>query len=403
MQSCSSAASDQVRGTNFMRTERKSSMKKIFNSRALALILVLAMAVSLFTISASAATTESLSGHGSNISTITATGVNYETVEYATSTGTRGTIYDYYLAVPAETANGTELTVVFTPAADVSSNFVISKFGSNVPNPPQGINYIYSGASNTYTATMTDGAALVTAYVHNDVRGSFGTFDTYAFHFYTSKPVSISTGDTLTFAGITAIADSDTTSDYAFGYADVTPNGSPDQYGDAVNPYTPYTSDKTGGDGFDLEWAVDISTGLPVDVTGKTFHYVRVYSAVLDFGRFGETSAEITGIFTTYNKATADVGYTDEPTSLTINGTEIANLVNAQRVTVNEDDYGVVFYDASQMGLSEATISASAASTANVYINSSSVGTYTKTSSVNYVRVIVQDGVAAPYIAVIKF
>lgn len=147
-------------------------MKKIFNSRALALILVLAMAVSLFTFSASAATTESLSGHGSNISTITATGVNYETVEYATSTDPHGTIYDYYLAVPAETANGTELTVAFTPAANVSSNFVISKFGANVPNPPQGINYIYSGASNTYTATMTDGAALVTAYVHNDVRGA---------------------------------------------------------------------------------------------------------------------------------------------------------------------------------------------------------------------------------------
>lgn len=175
-------------------------MKKIFNSRALALILVLAMAVSLFTFSASAATTESLSGHGSNISTITATGVNYETVEYATSTDTHGTIYDYYLAVPAETANGTELTVAFTPAANVSSNFVISKFGANVPNPPQGINYIYSGASNTYTATLTDGAALVTAYVHNDVRGAFSTFDTYAFHFYTSKPVSISTGDPVFIA-----------------------------------------------------------------------------------------------------------------------------------------------------------------------------------------------------------
>ena len=111
--------------------------RKIFNSRTLALILVLAMAVSLFTISASAATSESLSGHGSNISTITATGVNYETVEYATSTDTHGTIYDYYLAVPAETANGTELTVAFTPATNVSSNFVISKFGANVPNPPQ--------------------------------------------------------------------------------------------------------------------------------------------------------------------------------------------------------------------------------------------------------------------------
>lgn len=654
-------------------------MKKIFNSRALALILVLAMAVSLFTFSASAATTESLSGHGSNISSIVVTGADFESVEYATSTDFHGTIYDYYLAVPNSTANGTVLTATFTAAADQGSNFVISALGQNIPNPPRGTILIRQNASNTYTATMTDGTALATAYAHKDVVNEFGKCDTYNFHYYMSMPVSISTGDpvfiawngntgtvagrygsnkipgeftlwvdtptsvtvngvaqspalesetddnrgytittseentlsivvvakgvtytiscgtkshtpagsaptsvvsylpigqfannsgwgylgtkfagktapettgvslgsfggfiefkfengikndeknpygidfviygnafngnpeagavqvsedgttwyelagsnyyndnftynapssgfskaysgtlrntsvvytkgssrvsaklgslnavevcpaawfplltnftafdgnptggahcasgvsvnlsgdTLTFAGITAIADSDTTSDYAFGYADVTPNGSPDQYGDAVNPYTPYTSDKTGGDGFDLEWAVDISTGLPVDVTGKTFHYVRVYSAVLDFGRFGETSAEITGIFTTYNKATADVGYTDEPTSLTINGTEIANLVNAQRVTVNEDDYGVVFYDASQMGLSEATISASAASTANVYINSSSVGTYTKTSSVNYVRVIVQDGVAAPYIAVIKF
>lgn len=653
-------------------------MKKIFNSRALALILVLAMAVSLFTISASAATSESLSGHGSNISTITATGVNYETVEYATSTGTRGTIYDYYLAVPAETANGTELTVVFTPAADVSSNFVISKFGSNVPNPPQGINYIYSGASNTYTATMTDGAALVTAYVHNDVRGSFGTFDTYAFHFYTSKPVSISTGDpvfiawngntgsvagrygsnkipgeftlwvdtptsvtvngvaqspalesetddncgytittseentlsivvvakgvtytiscgtkshtlagsaptsvvsylplgqfannsgwgylgtkfvgpnktapettgvslgafggfiefyfengiedkatnpygvdfviygnafngnpeagavqvsedgttwyelagsnyydgnftynapssgfskaysgtlrntsvvytkgssrvsaklgslnavevcpaawfplltnftafdgnptggahcasgvsvnlsgdTLTFAGITAIADSDATADYAFGYADVTPNGSPDQYGDAVNPYTPYTSDKTGGDGFDLEWAVDISTGLPVDVTGKTFHYVRVYSAVLDFGRFGETSAEITGIFTTKNKATASVNRTATPTIKF--GTSAINMG-----TVTTENGGVV--DESSVVAGKPTYRVSVTSTAeNIFINgiratSGTAYTFTKTSESNQiVRVIVQDGTAAPYVTYLK-
>ena len=39
-----------------MRTERKSSMKKIFNSRALALILVLAMTLAMFTIGASATT-----------------------------------------------------------------------------------------------------------------------------------------------------------------------------------------------------------------------------------------------------------------------------------------------------------------------------------------------------------
>ncbi len=295
------------------------------------------------------------------------------------------------------------------------SNYYDGNFTYNAPS--SGFSKAYSGTLRNTSVIYTKGSSRVSAKLGSlnavevcpaawfPLLTNFTAFDgnpTGGAHCASGVSVNLS-GDTLTFAGITAIADSDTTSDYAFGYADVTPNGSPDQYGDAVNPYTPYTSDKTGGDGFDLEWAVDISTGLPVDVTGKTFHYVRVYSAVLDFGRFGETSAEITGIFTTYNKATADVGYTDEPTSLTINGTEIANLVNAQRVTVNEDDYGVVFYDASQMGRSEATISASAASTANVYINSSSVGTYTKTSSVNYVRVIVQDGVAAPYIAVIKF
>ena len=644
--------------------------RKIFNSRALALILVLAMAVSLFTISASAATTESLSGHGSNISTITATGVNYESVEYATSTDTHGTIYDYYLAVPAETANGTELTVAFTPAAGVSSNFVISKLGANVPNPPQGINHIYAAASNTYTATMTDGAALVTAYVHNDVRGAFSTFDTYAFHFYTSKPVSISTGDpvfiawngntgsvagrygsnkipgeftlwvdtptsvtvngtaqsaslqngtnygytittseentlsivaiakgvtytiscgtkshtpagsaptsvvsylpigqfannsgwgylgtkfvgktapettgvslgafggfiefkfengitndeknpygvdfviygnafngnpeagavqvsedgttwyelagsnyydgnftynapssgfskaysgtlrntsviytkgssrvsaklgslnavevcpaawfplltnftafdgnptggahcasgvsvnlsgdTLTFAGITAIADSDTTADYAFGYADVTPNGSPDQYGDAVNPYTPYTSDKTGGDGFDLEWAVDISTGLPVDVTGKTFHYVRVYSAVLDFGRFGETSAEITGIFTTANKATTSVGRT-ALCNITLDGTAITDYTSSTigNVTVYDTD-GLIIGDESTIAVTGTS------STANVYINNVRATEYTATEDDQIIRVIIQDGTAAPRIIIIK-
>lgn len=687
MQSCSSAASDQVRGTIFMQTERKSSMKrKIFNSRALALILVLAMAVSLFTFSASAATTESLSGHGSNISTITATGVNYETVEYATSTDPHGTIYDYYLAVPAETANGTELTVAFTPAAGVSSNFVISKLGANVPNPPQGINYIYAAASNTYTATLTDGAALVTAYVHNDVRGAFSTFDTYAFHFYTSKPVSISTGDpvfiawngntgtvagrygsnkipgeftlwvdtptsvtvngtaqsaslqngtnygytittseentlsivvvakgvtytiscgtkshtpagsaptsvvsylpigqfannsgwgylgtkfagktapettgvslgsfggfiefkfengikndeknpygidfviygnafngnpeagavqvsedgttwyelagsnyyndnftynapssgfskaysgtlrntsvvytkgssrvsaklgslnavevcpaawfplltnftafdgnptggahcasgvsvnlsgdTLTFAGITAIADSDTTADYAFGYADVTPNGSPDQYGDAVNPYTPYTSDKTGGDGFDLEWAVDISTGLPVDVTGKTFHYVRVYSAVLDFGRFGETSAEITGIFTTANKADSSVLRTGKPTKLTFQAEgKGASTIFAGQVPTTGSTVTKISDIRNRAGDAEAVnVTINAPSGSTVYINNtclteSSTGVFTGAISTpaadQYLRVIVQNGEMSPYMFVI--
>lgn len=645
-----------------MRTERKSSMKKIFNSRALALILVLAMAVSLLTISASAATTESLNGHGRNISSIVVTGADFESVEYATSTDIHGTVYDYYLAVPSNTANGTELTATFTAAADQGSNFVISALGKNVPNPPRGTMLIRQNASNTYTATMTDGTALATAYAHKDVVSEFGKCDTYRFHYYMSIPVSISTGDpvfvawngtsgtvagrngsskipgeftlwvdtptsvtvndvaqtatvqngtnygytittsedntlsivvvaggvtytiscgvkshtqpgsaptsvvsylplgqfannsawgvlgskfagktsldstgvslgafggfiefyfengitndekspygvdfvvygnafngnpeagavqvsedgskwyelagsnyydgnfnynetasgfskvysgtlrntnvvytngtsrvsaslggrtakevcptawfpltsnysiggahtdenvtmtfnsnTLTFTGITAIADSDTTADYAFGYADVTPNGSPNTYGDAVNPYTPYTSDKTGGDGFDLEWAVDIATGLPVDVTGKTFHYVRVYSAVLDFGRFGETSTEICGIFTTANKATASVSRTAAPTTFTIGGTAVT-LSKAgsemQTVTIAKN--------------TDVEVVATGSSGNHIYVNGVyGTGSVTNTfrlgsSKTQIIRVIVQDGTSSlPYI-----
>ena len=667
MQSCSSAASDQVRGTNFMRTERKSSMKKIFNSRALALILVLAMAVSLFTLSVSAATTESLSGHGSNISSIVVTGADFESVEYATSTDIHGTVYDYYLAVPSGTANGTELTATFTAADGQPDGFVISKFGKNVPNPPQGIYYIASGASNTYTATMTDGAALATAYVHKDTRNEFGKCDTYNFHYYMSMPVSISTGDpvfiawngttgtvagrggsskipgeftlwvenptsvtvngtaqsaslqngtnygytittsedntlsivvvaggttytiscgtkthtpagsaptsvvsylplgqfannsgwgvlgskfagktsldstgvslgafggfiefefvggitndeknpygidfviygnafngnpeagavqvsedgttwyelagsnyyngnftytsptsgysnvysgtqrntsvvytkntdvsrvyaslagntsvafgpaawfplttnftafandptggahcgnisvnlsgnTLTFTGITAVADSNTNADYAFGYADVTPIGSPSQYGEAMNPYD---TDRTGGDGFDLEWAVDISTGLPVDVTGKTFHYVRVYSAVLNLDRFGETSTEVTGIFTTANKSTATVGQTTG-VSLTIDGENLTEYSHTYT------EYGnVKYYDLTSARLSTETIEATL-SGANIYMNGYNTNTYSITSSTNFVRIIVQSDNSAPYIALLK-
>ena len=653
--------------------------RKIFNSRTLALILVLAMAVSLFTISASAATSESLSGHGSNISSIVVTGADFESVEYATSTDIHGTVYDYYLAVPSGTANGTELTATFTAADGQPDGFVISKFGKNVPNPPQGIYYITSGASNTYTATMTDGAALATAYVHKDTRNEFGKCDTYNFHYYVSMPVSISTGDpvfiawngttgtvtgrhgsnkipgeftlwvdtptsvtvngvaqspalesetddncgytittsedntlsivvvaggttytiscgtkshtpagsaptsvvsylplgqfannsgwgylgtkfvgktapettgvslgafggfiefyfengiedkatnpygvdfviygnafngnpeagavqvsvdgttwyelagsnyyksnftandpangfskfytgtlrntsviytkgssrvtaklgslnaadccpaawfplttnftafendptggatcdsrvsvnlsgnTLTFTGVTAIADSDTTADYAFGYADVTPNGSPSEYGEAVNPYTPYTSDKTGGDGFDLAWAVDIATGEPVNLSGQKVKYVRVYSAVLDFGRFGETSPEITGIFTARGtssntnptpRAIAKLaGTTISTTGTVVSSTQrfITASVPAgteQTLSINSSaDYLYV------NGVQITGTSASNPYTVSVNLAAGETATY---------QVITQTGTRQPYIEVIK-
>lgn len=253
-------------------------------------------------------------------------------------------------------------------------------------------------ASTAWWPTVLKGYPAIAAHINSNATST--------------SNVQVTCNDTVfSSTGVTLIPDSNTTADYAFGYADVTPNGSPATYGDAVNPYKPYNytengtaKTKTGGDGFDLEWAVDITTGLPVDVTDMTFRYVRVYSAVLDNGFFGETSTEICGIFTTANKATTSVNRTAAPTSLKIGDDEIDNLADFGMIEKDNENYGgVVYYDASSLGLSSSTITVSASSNANVYINSNTTGSYEKTSDVNVVRVIVQEGTSAPYIAIIKF
>lgn len=662
-------------------------MKKIFNSRALVLILVLAMAVSLLTISASAVTNVSLTGHGSNIASIVATGADFEEIDYAVSTDMHGTVYDYYLTVPADTADGTALTATFTAAADQDSNFVISTRGKNVPNPPQGVVFIRQGAATTYTATMTEGAALATAYAHKDVVNEFGKCDTYNFHYNLPYPVSISTGDpvfigwsgnsgtvsgrngksripseftlwvenptsvtaggvtlsasivngenyaytittpedpnadnmsivvvaggttytiscppataakagtspsavtgylplgqfannngwtyvgskfvdkkvldstgislgtfggfaefyfkdgikdlatnpygvdfviygnafngnpepgavqvgvvtvnsdetetfykwyelagsnyykgnfnydttkaasslssiysgtlrntsvtytrvntdtskidvklanydrtrlvnaanwwplttnylagfstrhddanvtaaytgdgendTITFTGITAVQDFNDNASYAFGYADVTPNGSPDQYGIPVNPYVPYTNGKTGGDGFDLAWAVDIATGEPVNLSAlgsdKVVKYVRVYSAALDVAQFGETSPEITGIFTTVGSTGSAA--TTTPT-IKIGGSTIT--------TTNKGTASKRLYTGTST-----TINVTSAAE-HIYVNgvevtSGSDYTLSVASGNTYlVQIITQNGTESPYVTVLK-
>lgn len=264
--------------------------------------------------------------------------------------------------------------------------------------------------SNVYTGTLRDTTVNYTK--GSDIQVTLGgngpktfttatawwpTVDEYADSViaaaHQDSNVTVSrTANQLTFGGVTAVQDSNTTAEYAFGYADVTPNGSPATYGDAVNPYTPYTSGKTGGDGFDLAWAVDISTGQPVNVTGKVFKYVRVYSAVLDNATFGETSTEVCGIFTTANKASASVGTTAAPTSITVNNNSI---------TPTSTEGNVVVYDVG--GLTESdTISVTTAGTSNTYINSANSNSYEVSADDQMVRIIVQSGSSEPYIAIIK-
>lgn len=233
-------------------------------------------------------------------------------------------------------------------------------------------------------------------YDYNNIPGVYGAVDGIVYD---------QTNNTITYPHVTIVKDTDTTSDYAFGYFDITPNGS--SYGTAVNPYVYGT---TGGNGYSLDWAVD-GSGNPVDLS--SIEKVRVYTSAgmkTDGTKlftvpsiFGETSAELCGIFATSGTATDN--QTSAPT-IKINNQTIAYWKLQHKITQGAVG-NIVYYDATGMNLtnSSATITATPATgtTANIYINDSATGSYSKTSTVTMVRVIAQTGDGAPYIAVIKF
>lgn len=262
--------------------------------------------------------------------------------------------------------------------------------------------------SNVYTGTLRDTTVNYTK--GSDIQVTLGgngpktfttatawwpTVDEYADSViaaaHQDSNVTVSrTANQLTFGGVTAVQDSNATAEYAFGYADVTPNGSPATYGDAVNPYTPYTSGKTGGDGFDLAWAVDISTGRPVNVTGKVFKYVRVYSAVLDNATFGETSTEVCGIFTTANGGTGSGAATSAVSLMT---------ADEKPVTLNQQD--VTSVAAGQYFLNS--------SAEYTYINgvlssdaATEYGAEISIAAGQKIQIITQNGTESPFITVLS-
>lgn len=289
--------------------------------------------------------------------------------------------------------------------------------GNQMTNNPNKFSSAYTGTLNKATVEYEKGASFLTVGLKETngntylvpsgtTFGPLGWFpatDKYPqgdAHDNTGANVTVSyTANNLAFSGITAIQDYNTTATYAFGYADVTPNGSPATYGDAVNPYI---TEKTGGDGFDLEWAVDPSTKLPVDVTGKAFKYVRVYSAVLDNATFGETSTEVCGIFTTANGqknedgSAVPVGRTAAPTVKY--GTSKLKEVTTSHGQVIEQTVSTNSYK----------LQVSASDTANIYINNIKAVSGTNytfdipSEGTSMVRIIVQDGDSAPYITYFK-
>jgi hypothetical protein len=203
--------------------------------------------------------------------------------------------------------------------------------------------------------------------------------------------------ETIEFTGITGL-DSNSgsgTEYYLFGYFDVTPNGgSPD--GTAVNPYQPYATGKIGGDGFDLSWAVDISTGEPVDISNMSFRYVRLYTAIYTIENTGQDrSAEVCGLYTAV-PAGNPVGTTAAPT-VTVGGTPVTpGTTTVPTIPITAD-------------VATTVVATAAGSGSFVYINSS-YGQDTASASftlgdgeTQIVRIIVQDGTTNnPYIGFIE-
>lgn len=197
--------------------------------------------------------------------------------------------------------------------------------------------------------------------------------------------------NSIVYKDICLVKDTDTTNDYQFGYFDVHRNGS--NYGTAVNPYT-ITNTATGGDGFDLSWAVD-STGKPVSLDHIT--KIRLYTAAALTSNgtafttpsiFGETSAEVCGIFGVN-------GSTDEsavPVTITYAGTS----------------YNPSFLGYKQINMSTDTVTLSFSTTAeNLFVNGKKIVsgnsiTFTNTGGTKYVQVISQDGQGEAFVTSIK-
>lgn len=205
--------------------------------------------------------------------------------------------------------------------------------------------------------------------------------------------------EVITYSGLTLVPDdtqvlgsnptqAQMTDVYQWGYADVRVNGS--AYGTAINPYASAASVGNGGDGFDLSWAVD-ENGVPVHMSSAK--YIRVYSAVLfNAGIFGETSAEVCGLYRTSNTITGGAGTTS------INSVAIGSdaLVLSEATAYDNN----TFYLDAEVANGD-VITVTAASDANVYINGVASNTFTVSNTTKLVQILVQVGNAAPYILVL--
>lgn len=180
-----------------------------------------------------------------------------------------------------------------------------------------------------------------------------------------------------------------------FGYVDYYANGT---IGEDVSPYA---LDPSKANGFDLEWAVD-EAGVPVDVSGKEFHYVKVVTASnIWAGAFAEKSTESSGVLRTTAQASA-VGRTDAPESIVLSdgmNTKIVNIAESQQV-----------YSVDVGSMKYLSVCVNGDESDNIYVNNQRVASgeaaegykVTREDGRKLIRVIVQNGDKEPCIYLLK-
>lgn len=205
--------------------------------------------------------------------------------------------------------------------------------------------------------------------------------------------------DTITLSGILipsvrGMVGPDDFSTYSsgakFGYVDVMQNGTNNPYG--------YNDDYTNASsGFDLAWAVD-GNGNPVDVSGKSFHYVKVVTASnIVAGAANEKSTEVLKVYRASSTG-ASVGQTPAPTGITFSGNGITYSITPEE---GKHIYELV------LPMNAPTIQVEGGAQ-NIYVNDQRIASDTASKAIaitkdnTLVRVIVQSGDMEPTIYLLK-
>ena len=205
--------------------------------------------------------------------------------------------------------------------------------------------------------------------------------------------------DTITLSGILipsvrGMVGPDDFSTYSsgakFGYVDVMQNGTNNPYG--------YNDDYTNeSSGFDLAWAVD-AAGNPVNVSGKSFHYVKVVTASnIVAGAANEKSTEVLKVYRA-TSAGASVGQTPAPTAITFSDGTTNYTLNP---VAGQQTYELT------LPMKSASISV-AGGAENIYVNDQRIASDTASKAIaitkdnTLVRVIVQSGDMEPTIYLLK-